>query len=247
MNIRIKIFMVSLLSVCVAVMIASYSRLFLYKSSVNESALSLCANIYRENISPEEKAKYVSYFLSFSDLPQAEREKMILAVKYDSAGTSKIIEKLEYFEYSRKNIKNLCDEINKLQPAKDTFSITKNMSSEELAEILLNDLFGTVSIFKTVNGAGTDFIKRYYCSNVCIDICKEGKIRYLCDISGEKGEDMFLKWLKKDREVIFEDVISYGKFICQEIESEGFRGKICIDGESGHVFAAEIKINSATE
>ena len=137
MNIRIKIFMLSLSAACIVVSIVSYFRLFSYRSSVNESALSLCANVFVDDISSAEKAKYFSFFLSFSDVPQTEREKLISAVKHDTDGISDIIGMLEYFKYGRKSIEMLCDAINRLEPAEDAFSITQNMSSEELVEIMI--------------------------------------------------------------------------------------------------------------
>ncbi len=68
-------------------------------------------------------------------------------------------------------------------------------SAEAHAEELLRALYGRRVTFRCETGDGTVFSTRYYCSNVCMDACADGSVRYLCDIRAVGGEDPLLQWL----------------------------------------------------
>lgn len=117
-------------------------------------------------------------------------------------------------------------------------------SAEAHAEELLHALYGRRITFRSEVGDGTNFTTRYYCSNVCIDACADGSVRYLCDIRSAGGEDPLLKWLfgQDDVKLIRSDR-QYGMEY-RDIKSEKCFAEICVNLQTGRVFAAKITFNS---
>ena len=121
-------------------------------------------------------------------------------------------------------------------------SYTEN--AETHAEELLHALYGKRVAFRREIGDGTNFTTRYYCSNVCIDACADGSVRYLCDIRSAGGEDPLLAWLFGQEEVqLIRSNKQYG-MECREIQSEKCFAEICVNLQTGRVFAAKITFKS---
>ena len=98
--------------------------------------------------------------------------------------------------------------------------------------------------FKEEDGDGTVYDKRYYCSNVCIDLLKDGSIRYLSDVNDADGEDRFLKWLYKGKNVEIVSESEFYGFILRRVKSGGINCQLCIEKAGGRVVAARIIFNS---
>lgn len=134
------------------------------------------------------------------------------------------------------------------QPGKDeyvaAFSQNSYTKTERHAEELMKKLYGRGVVFQTAEGDGTVYVKRYYCSNVCIDICADGSIRYLSDVNDADGEDEFLLWLQKGEEI---EIISEGEiygYILRHVKCGGMSAEVCIEKQSGRAVAARILFNS---
>lgn len=229
---------------CIIVTIVSFFRFHSYTHAVNEAAMTLCYNAFKIDSTPEENADIINSYLTFINFPHSVKVKLIDLIKSNPKEAEKILKEFENFEYNNANLLSLYKKIENAQLTQEVFKITKNMSSEELAVIMLKDLFNENSTFKEVRGDGESFIKRYYCSNVCIDVCENGKIRYLCDIKGENEEDLFLRWLSKGHDIEITNRTKKQGTEYWEIKSAGFIGKLCINSKTNHVFAAEIQIIS---
>ncbi|MBR5314509.1 MAG: hypothetical protein IKU45_03735 [Clostridia bacterium] len=120
-----------------------------------------------------------------------------------------------------------------------TFSDGERRVEELLKALELNGIR-----LEEESGDGSSFQKRYYCSNVCVDLLNDGSIRYLSDINDADGEDRFLKWLYKGGEVkIISESHFYG-FILRNLRKGAINCQICIEQGSGRVVAARIIFNS---
>ncbi len=131
--------------------------------------------------------------------------------------------------------------------AEDTipaFAVKSNTDGERRVEELIKELYGRGVSFTEEVGDGTVYTKRYYCSNVCIDLLSDGSIRYLSDVNDADSEDSFLRWLYKngDREILSDSEV-YG-FILRTVKCGGVRCSMCIDKNDGRVVAARILFNS---
>lgn len=124
------------------------------------------------------------------------------------------------------------------------FKQNQTESAERHAEELLRALYGRRVTFRRETGDGTNFTTRYYCSNVCIDACADGNVRYLCDIRSARGEDPLLAWL------FGQDTVSV---LCSEqqygmenrlVQSERCFAELCINLSTKRVFAAKITFTS---
>lgn len=116
-----------------------------------------------------------------------------------------------------------------------------NISSEELASQLIKDVYRNVK-FEKQTGNGDDFLVRFYCSNICIDACSGGVVRYLCDVTAKSEEDLFQKWLFNESEFEVKQKLADGGVIYKEIESKLLSAALYINSENNRVFAAKISI-----
>ena len=124
------------------------------------------------------------------------------------------------------------------------FNQSTTENTEVHAEELLQALYGKRVTFRREIGDGTNFTTRYYCSNVCIDACADGSVRYLCDIRSAGGEDPLLAWLFGQDEVqLIRSNRQYGMEY-REISSVKCFAEICVNLQTGRVFAAKITFNS---
>ena len=116
--------------------------------------------------------------------------------------------------------------------------------AEERAKELIKKLYKNGVPLKEDEGDGTTYVKRYYCSNVCIDILSDGNLRYLTDVNDADGEDKFLTWLNGNTgaEIISQTEV-YG-FIFRRVKSGIINCDICIEKDGGRVVAARIIFNS---
>lgn len=112
-------------------------------------------------------------------------------------------------------------------------------TTEEMAEKLIKDVYSGIKFTKT-EGNGENFILRYYCSNVCIDVCKDGVIRYLCDITANSETDLFGEWLFKDEHAKIVEQSKENGAICRKIEGDNIFATLYINPENIRVFAAKI-------
>lgn len=121
----------------------------------------------------------------------------------------------------------------------------RNLSdAEERAENFIKDLYKNRVSFKTDTGDGTVYLKRYYCSNICIDVLEDGSLRYLSDVNDADNKDVFLTWLYSfDKVEIISESEFYG-FIKRKVKSKGMVCDICIDKKDGRVVTARILFNS---
>lgn len=118
------------------------------------------------------------------------------------------------------------------------------MEAEERAQTLIKELYKRGVVFKTEEGNGTEYLKRYYCSNICIDILEDGSIRYLSDVNDADGKDEFLEWLYlSDNVQIISESEFYG-FIKRTVKAGGIICNLCLDKADGRVVAAVILFNS---
>ncbi len=110
-------------------------------------------------------------------------------------------------------------------------------------EAFIKELYKNGVTFTELNGDGTVYKKRYYCSNVCIDLLNDGSIRYLSDENDADNEDKFLKWLYKDKVEIVAEEEFYG-FLYRRVKSSMLKCEMCISRSDGRVVAARIFFNS---
>ena len=126
----------------------------------------------------------------------------------------------------------------------DAFSQNDFEKAERNAEEIMKLLYKNGVVFKEDVGDGTVYLKRYYCSNVCIDVLSDGGIRYLSDVNDADGEDGFLKWVNsRDNFRIVSESEIYG-FLIRRITASGIKCKICIEKDGGRVVAARIIFNN---
>lgn len=118
------------------------------------------------------------------------------------------------------------------------------VSAEEHAQELLRALYGNRVTFRSVAGDGSDFLMRYYCSNVCIDACADGSVRYLCDIRAAQGEDPLLAWLFGQEAVVLLHSEAQFGMEYRKMQSANCSAEVCLNLQTGRVFAAKIKFNS---
>lgn len=120
------------------------------------------------------------------------------------------------------------------------FQQRATQNAEEHAEALIHALYGSRVTFRKERGDSTNFTTRYYCSNVCIDACADGSVRYLCDIRSAGGEDPLLMWLFEQDEIqtLYSQMSEGIEF--REVQSNACIAEICVNRQTGRVFAAKI-------
>ena len=136
--------------------------------------------------------------------------------------------------------------VGNLNEEKTVFVISQSNyeKAEERAKELIKELYKNGVPLKEDEGDGTVYVKRYYCSNVCIDIMSDGNLRYLTDVNDADGEDKFLIWLNKKAAVeIISNTEVYG-FILRRVKSGIISCDMCIEKDGGRVVAARIIFNS---
>ena len=121
-----------------------------------------------------------------------------------------------------------------------SIALKKTQKTETHAERLIRELYGSGVVFHREFGDGINFSSRYYCANICVDVCTDGSVRYLCDVKSAGGEDKFLQWLltQKNGTVIrkeVQDTVEYQYFRSADCTAE-----ICSNLQTGRAFAAKI-------
>lgn len=240
-----SIVVISVAIISVLISYASISALYNYRKKVNETAFSLCANVILSNSDSKDAAKIAKNYLTFSDLREREKEILVAALRNNISGIKSIAQKMELFDYNAANIKELEKSIREFESI-EAIKLFNKGTSEELAERLVNDVFDGVK-FKLELGDGENFIKRYYCSNVCIDACKDGVVKYLSNIEPESGEDLFLNWLleKEDAAIVSSEQMLGMKFV--EISGNNVNAALCIEMDTKRVIMAEITLKCYNE
>ena len=122
-----------------------------------------------------------------------------------------------------------------------TIKFMRAPNISDLVDTLINDVYGGVE-FEKVNGVGRNFEERYYCSNLCIDVCKGGVVKYLCDITATSNEDLFSKWLFEEENVRVIKQEEENGAIFQELDGNSITATVYINPENKRIFAAIISI-----
>ena len=205
---------------------------------VTENALSLVVMVLKDDAYVGIKTEIIKNLLSFAKLSDECKKGIVQTVYSKGEGLEELIRMLEYFEYNGKNISELEDLVI-TSGAKQAVKITNRMTAEDLAKKLIKDVYRGVT-FEEQSGNG--YLKRYFCSNLCIDVCENGKIRYLCDVTANSKEDLFIKWLHKNERIITVERIEKNGVIYEKFDGESLKGDLYINPENNRVIAAEITI-----
>ncbi len=122
----------------------------------------------------------------------------------------------------------------------ETFLPYAAESAQAHAEKLIKEIYGNRVTFRTAYGDDTTFRTRYYCSNICVDACADGSVRYLCDIRAKGGEDPLLSWLCKheDTEVLYSETQNGVEY--RKVQNARCTAELSILQQTGRVFAAKI-------
>ena len=208
-----------------------------HQKKVTETALSLIAEVVKDD-TYNNKADITKNLLAFAKLSDECKKGIAKMVDKKDESADALIQKLEYFEYTRKNIAELEEWVSS-HNAEQTVKIIEKMTSEDLAKSLIKEVYYGVN-FEEQSGKG--YLKRYLCSNVCIDALEGGRLRYLCDVTAKSQEDLFMKWLNKNESInIIEQSEKYG-VIYEKIEGKRIKGELYVNPENKRVVAAEITI-----
>lgn len=231
-------FFITVVSAIIAII--SLFKLNEYKSNITEASFSLCGTVLISDLSSEEKAEIVKNYLTFSDLKDAYKEKLVIIVSQDMA-TEEFSTKLLEFEYSKENIKKIENEIESLS-ALPVVKVIDDITSEELAKLLIKKVFNGTSKFNVEIGNGINYIRRYYCDNVIIDVCNDEKVRYLSSIEPNGEEDIFMKWLIEEEKATL--VSKETVFDMEYIDFSGstINARLCYNSTDKRVIVAEITI-----
>ena len=241
---KIIVFNLTLALTLLVVMIINIHVFSRYKSSINEAALSMYIAEIESKHSTEEKEETVKRLLCFVDMPDDVKQILVDVANQKTSLTSETINKMRHFEYNNNNLQELCIEIKKSNLAIDVFKVAKNMISEELAIELINSVFGNATNFKIIQGDGSNFVKRYYCSNVCIDACENGVLKYISNFNDLKQTDPFINWMDNaEMKTIKKSKLSNIEY--KEVESKGNKVKIYINHTNQHVIAAVITLKTS--
>lgn len=237
MKTRIVTSLVTLSVICVLMLVFTSVGRTVNEKKVTENALSLIAMVLKDEKYENVKFEMTKNLLSFAELSE-DCEKGILQFVKEGNSIDELIEKLEYFEYTGKNIVAL-EELVISDELEQAVKVIDKMTSEDLAKKLIKEVYYGVSFEEQI---GKGYIKRFYCSNVCIDACEGGKIRYLCDVTAKSDEDLFLKWLYKNETVSIIEKTEKNGVIYESFEGGNIKGDLYINPENNRVIAAEIAI-----
>ena len=239
---RKKIFLFLAFSILTS--IVSYVSLWRYHAIVTESAFSLCAAALQGNESAEEKAIKVKDFLTFADLSEERKQKIILAIKKNNALVEEIKKEFAFFSYSPLAMRRVEEKIDELEETSmEVFRVSKTETSVANAEELLRKLYGKRVTFRVEEGDGSSVLKRFFCENICIDACADGSLRYLSDVFSAGGVDPLLAVLHVGKIEIVSET-SIGDFLFQTLHGTTARAEVCIYLPTGRIFAAKILFNS---
>ena len=237
---KTKIHFIAYILVSILVAAVSYLSLWNYRASVIEATLSVCGKTMLSDITPKERSNKVKDFLVL--IPISEEEKLTLtsAIAIDTPAVRSLAEKMLYFSYTPKKLFALREEIRALSGAVPTVSMGTSENVTEKARTLVQKLYGRRVPFQTASGNGSDFYIRFYCSNICIDACVDGSIRYTADIKGESGRDPLLDALQlSEDDCIMRSHVQNG-YLLQTRRNAHFNVDICIDPQTSRVFWAKI-------
>lgn len=209
-----------------------------YKQRVAEVAFSFCGEaILGENVNEKEVINY----LTFTDLPQKHIEIIQSALKISPQNLDSVAKKMILFEYTEKNLKELLSEIENSAYVQ-TVVLKDEITAEEFANILIKKVFKGGVDFKEESGDGNNYLKRYYCGNICIDVLDEYTIRYLSNVEAVSKEDLFYNWLLDNSEydITVDNRINGLQY--KEIIAESFFAKLYIIPEIEKILSAEITL-----
>ena len=127
-----------------------------------------------------------------------------------------------------------------------TIKLVEKTSAEELAERLIKEVYRGVH-FEKQDGNGKNFLIRYYCSNLCIDVCENGRIKYISDIKAHSSKDIFYEWLFEDEKAKTIQETEDGGIVYKAFEGKNIYGTIGINSENGRIFIARINIKCSNE
>lgn len=240
---------VNMISVAIGIagfLSAAVSGWYLYKTeaAVTEAALSLAGAEIERCIEEKCDGSHVKNYLAFADLNEASKEKLLLALSGHRSGLQSIAAQLSNFSYSREALKQLEMNIDALgASAAGPARLDADMEDARISEAkkLLSALFGSKVNFKEQDGDGILFLKRYYCANICLDVCMNGTLRYLCYLDSAENGDRFFEYYFKPGHYRIEEKKRVGMFECSMIVSDTHRAVLYIDAESGHTVAAKIE------
>ena len=122
----------------------------------------------------------------------------------------------------------------------EVFQAYAEERAEEYAEKLLKEIYGNRVTFRRVHGDDTTFRTRYYCSNICVDACADGSVRYLCDIRSAGSEDPLLKWLCDGVDTAVMRSETQNGIEYRKVQNKRCTAELSILQQTGRVFAAKI-------
>lgn len=224
---------------------AAVSGWYLYKTeaAVTEAALSLAGAEIERCIAGNGDSSHIQNYLAFADLNEASKEKLLIALTARPGELQSIAAKLRDFSYSREALQTFGGGYRQVKrrgrrPAR----IEADMEDARVleAEKLLRTLFDSGVRFKELDGDGIVYLKRYYCANVCLDVCMNGTIRYLCYLDGTGTDDRFFEYFFKQGCYQIEEKETVGAISCRVVVSDTHRAILYIDTNSGHTVAANI-------
>lgn len=244
-NIKNRNLWLIFLSVSIVLGAASYIALWRYDAFVTEAALSMSAKVLQSELDTREKCERVRDNLVFVRLSEADKQKLYTAILRGEPSVTNVAQTMEEFSYGITGLKEIAMAIAQLpQEAVMTFRVSVPETADENAKELIQKLYRENVRFKTVDGDGSDLLRRYYCANVCIDACADGSLRYLADIREASGEDPLLAILCRDNEKKVLEESVHGEFVFQKVQTVDMLAELCISAKNGRVIAAKIVFTS---
>lgn len=222
----------------------AYVGLWKYHAAVTETALSLCGETLLRSDDLSLKSEMVNDFLAFVRIPEETKKNLQDVIESGDSRIFELADRMVYFTFSQKAVRNLCKEIDTLAEGAIPASQTTSESVKDRAKKLIQDLYGKRVPFQEISGNGTDFLVRYYCSNICIDACSDGSIRYMSDVFGTASADPLRALLFSEADTVVENSETVLSFIFQKLRSKQAYAEVCIDTSTGRIFAAKILFNS---
>ncbi len=228
-----------------AVAAISYLCLWHYHASVTEAAISICGEAMLENVSAENKSKKVKDFLTFVNVSETQKLKLLEGISYNAPGIPALAEEMVHFKYSLANLRSLESKIEQLaEESVPTFRVSTPETAIENAQILIKKLFGKRVPFRQEAGDGSDFLLRFYCENVCIDACTDGSIRYTADIAAAGEKDLLLSALFPQGDISKENSSMEAGYPCVLLRGKHAIAEVSVDPSTNRVFTAKILFKS---
>lgn len=227
-------FCLSLAVICAATAVFSYLSAERMRKNVTEVALSFCAEELEK--APETRStEHLRNYLAFADLPETVKQTLLTAVTVPQD----LLEKMRYFSFDDDEMRTLCKEIEGLRDQTVAAFRLSDAAAYDYTggEKMIRSLFGSVALTETKIEGG----KRYACGNICIDLCENDSVRFLCDIrSGGDGERILRYFFKNAPFTVTHSEILCGTEI-QTITGDACTAEVCRDPGSGKIFAGVIK------